>query len=55
MLKLLCCFGKNVVNKAIKMKKYKHVDEELRPAEPFFLQCVARGTFLVANAALGRI
>jgi hypothetical protein len=61
MLELLCCFGKNVVNKAIKMKKYSHIlqhmwplrafFQELRPAGPFYLQYAAHRTFLIANAA----
>jgi hypothetical protein len=65
MLKILCSFGKEVLNKAIQIKKYSQILQqmwplraiflELLPAEPFFLRCVACGTFLIANAALGRI
>jgi hypothetical protein len=65
MLEFLCCFGKKVGNKTIKMKKYSHILQHmwpliaffqgLWPAEPFFLQCAAFRTFLIANAARERI
>ncbi len=55
MFEFLCCFGKNVVNIRHKMKKYSHILQHMWPAEPFFLQCAARKTFFIANAARERI
>jgi hypothetical protein len=36
MLEFLCCFGKNVVNKAIKMKKYSHILQHIWPLRAIF-------------------
>jgi hypothetical protein len=36
MLEFLCCFGKNVVNKAIKIKKYSHISQQMWPLRDFF-------------------
>jgi len=36
MLEFLCCFGKNVVNEAIKIKKYGHILQHMWPLRAFF-------------------
>jgi hypothetical protein len=64
-LGFLCSFGKkhskqSHVNEEIEPYLTRYLSlrahfQELQPAEPFFLQCADRKTFLVANAALERI
>jgi hypothetical protein len=36
MLEFLCCFGKNLVSKAIKMKKISHISQHMWPLRAFF-------------------
>jgi len=65
MLEFLCFFGKSVVNKAKKRRNIVIFYNIYGPGEPsfknctlqkpFFLQCAASGTFLIAIEALGRI
>jgi len=36
MLEFLCCFGKNVVSKAIKMKNISHISQHMWHLRAFF-------------------